>query len=194
MQTFKIQPALLKSCQPMMSNDKTRYYLNGVHLFEKGDGTLVYEATNGHAACRISSNLEQNDDISGVNIIIPAHFVKELSKPSFLKGFGVIGDEYIEATLDGKTITIEMPEGTASSKLIDGTFPDIDRVIPSHKIGINELPNLALNLETLAKIASSAKAFESASAYIAINDNTTPVYFRKDGDRGTWEGLLMQTR
>lgn len=190
---FKIEPALLRSCAPAMSNEETRYYLNGVHIFEK-DGRLVYEATNGHMLVRITSFLEQENDLTGLNIIIPDFFVKELGKPSFLRGFGVIGLEWVDAVVEAQTISIEMPEGIASNKLIDGTFPESDKVFPAHRKGVNATPDLALNLEYVGKIAKSAKAFDNFCAQIAINDNTGPIYLSQKSERGEWEALLMPMR
>lgn len=193
MPQFKLQPSLLRACAPAMSTEETRFYLKGVHVFER-NGELIYEATNGHFLIRITSSLEQDDDVNGLNIIIPDFFVKELAKPSFLKGFGVIGEEWIDAVVEAQTLSIEMPDGIASNKLVDGTFPNIDAVMPSHKKGINASPDMGLNLEYLAKIGKSAKIFDSYVSNIAINDNSGPIYFEKIAERGKWEAVLMPAR
>lgn len=193
MKTLKLQPTLLRACAPAMSTEETRYYMKGVHVAVK-DGKTIYEATNGHFLIRCTSLLEQEPDADGLDIIIPDFFVKELSKPAFLKGFGVIGELFVDAVVEAQTISVEMPEGIASNKLIDGTFPNVELVMPKHTKGINATPDFALNLEYLSKISKSAKAFESYVSHIAINDNTSPVYFEKHGDLGRWEAALMPTR
>lgn len=193
MQTFRLQPSLLRSCAPAMSTEETRYYLKGVHVFEK-NGSLIYEATNGHILIRITASLEQENDCSGINIIIPDFFVKEIVKPSFLKGFGIIGMEYVDAVIDGQTIILELPEGTASNKLVDGTFHDCESVMPKHRKGLNATEDISFNLEYMAHLAKSAKCFEGYNAHLAIQDACAPTYFEKHGDRGHWQGVIMPVR
>lgn len=191
---FKLQPSMLKSCAPAMSTEETRYYLMGVHVFER-NGQMIYEATNGHILVRCTATLEQENDFSGLNIIIPDFLVKELSKPSFLKGFGCIGGEYVDAVLDGCMLNIEMPNGIASNKIIDGTYPDTDNVFPQKKSGVNEMADLGFNTEYLSRIAKSAKAFNgSFICKVSATDASSPVYFTQNGDRGEWEALLMPCR
>lgn len=193
MKSLKLMPQMLKVCAPAMSTEQTRYYLMGVHVFEK-NGDIVYEATNGHFLIRCTSMLEQDDDLKGLDIIIPDFFVKEISKPSFLKGFGVIGELYLDATIEAQTISVEMPGGVASNKLVDGTFPSIDAVMPSHQKGVKACADFALNLEYLSKIGKSAKAFDGFTAHLAINDNSGPIYFEKIGELGKWQAALMPVR
>lgn len=193
MKSFRLQPALLRSCAPAMSTEETRYYLKGVHVYEK-DGDLVYEATNGHIVVRIESNLEQEGDCIGLNVIIPDFFVKEIAKPSFLKGFGVIGQEYVDAVIDGQTIILELPDGTASNKLVDGTFPDVESVMPTHRKGLEAVDDIVFNLEYFSRLSKSAKAFDSFSAHMAICSNDGPSYFEKIGERGHWQAAIMPMR
>lgn len=194
MKNVKLQPSLLKSCAPAMSTEETRYYLKGVHVFER-DGNIIYEATNGYFLIRCTATLEQDEDLSGLDIIIPDFFVKEISKPSFLRGFGCIGIEYVDAVIDGQTISIEMPDGVASNKLIDGTFPNLDQVFPEKKIGVNALDVLGFNLNYLGKLSVSAKAFDGTfTSQVSASANDSPFYFKKIGERGVWEAVLMPVR
>ena len=193
MKSFRLQPSLLRSCAPAMSTEETRYYLKGVHVFEKS-GSLIYEATNGHMLIRVTASLEQEEDVAGLNVIIPDFFVKEIVKTSFLKGFGVIGLEYVDAVIDGQTIILEMPEGTASNKLVDGTFPDCDNVMPKHTKGLNAIEDISFNLEYMARLAKSAKCFGDYTAHMAIQDASGVSYFEKTGERGLWQAALMPVR
>lgn len=102
-----------------MSVEDARYYLNGIYMHQV-DGKLVAVATDGH---RLSANSidaphdQPPADFAG--IIIPTKTVNLLPKGEVTVD---ISDSKIRIT-DGKT--------TILSKLIDGTFPDYQRVIPS---------------------------------------------------------------
>lgn len=97
-----------------MSVEDARYYLNGIYMHPV-DGKIVAVATDGH---RLSANSVDGDaDFDG--IIIPTKTVNLLPKGDVTVD---ISDAKIRIT-DGKT--------TILSKLIDGTFPDYQRVIPS---------------------------------------------------------------
>ena len=190
---FHLEPKLLRSCMHAMSKEKTRPYLMGVHVAEKG-GSLVYEATDGHALVRITSELPQDNDLTGIDIIIPDFFVLELAKPSFLKGFGVVGIEFVPAVLHGKTVSVEMPNGLATQKLVEGDFPTTDAIFPKRREGTNALDSLGVNLSYVSAISKSAKAFSSYAVAIAVTAQDAPLYFRALGGPGKWEALLMPLR
>lgn len=125
---FALPPARLlrvwTDCGFAISTEETRYYLNGV-FFHAVEGRLVTVATDGHRLSRLAQ-----DAIGAVEgmpgIIVPRKTV-DLFK------------DLAEWTREGEDIAIRLDENkiefaatgfTLSSKLIDGTFPDYDRVIP----------------------------------------------------------------
>ena len=136
---FNLDLAALKACMPAMSNEEKRYYLCGVHIFER-DNAIIYEASNGHIAIRVTSDIKNDDfDSSGIDLILPAFIVKHLCKKSFIKNFGMEG-EFIPCSVDMPRISIEMLSGLISVKTVDGTFPEIDNVIPkSSSITFNKI-------------------------------------------------------
>ena len=109
-----------------ISNEETRYYLNGIYLHtgeENGQGVLRTASTDGHRLARVSINLPQGaESIPGV--IIPKKTVNELRK--LLAEYQ--GDAQI--SLSETKIIFSFGDAVISSKLIDGKFPDYDRVIP----------------------------------------------------------------
>lgn len=109
-----------------ISNEETRYYLNGIYLHqgeENGAGVLRTASTDGHRLARVSINLPQGaESIPGV--IIPKKTVTELRK--LLSEYQ--GD--VEVSLSETKIIFSFGDAVVSSKLIDGKFPDYDRVIP----------------------------------------------------------------
>jgi DNA polymerase-3 subunit beta len=105
-----------------MAQQDVRYYLNGL-LLELGDGRLRAVATDGHRLALSDANGEFGD---GANhqVIVPRKGVLELQRllePAEDTASVEIGSNHIRVALDGLRFT---------SKLIDGRFPDYERVIP----------------------------------------------------------------
>lgn len=108
-----------------MSQEETRYYLNGVyfHAVTGDENSLRGVATDGHRLARFDTSLPDGAaDIPGV--IIPRKAVTELRR--LLDD----ADESVEVTVSEAKIRFVFNEVTLTSKLIDGTFPDYARVIP----------------------------------------------------------------
>lgn len=118
--------ALIDKVRFAISNEETRYYLNGIYLHtgeENGSAVLRTASTDGHRLARVSVNLPQGAaDIPG--IIIPKKTVAELRK--LLAEYQ--GD--VEVSTSETKIIFSFGHVVVSSKLIDGKFPDYDRVIP----------------------------------------------------------------
>ena len=109
-----------------ISTEETRYYLNGIYLHAaESDGGPVLRAvaTDGHRLARVEETLPEG--ASGMpGVIVPRKTVNELRK--LLDE--VSGD--IEIALSETRIQFTIGTMRLTSKLIDGTFPDYDRVIP----------------------------------------------------------------
>lgn len=99
-----------------VSQEEARYYLQGVNWCIV-DGKVVNIATDGHRLSKIVTDLEYDGEL---NIIVPRKATSESSK---LEGAVKVefNDGAIRFTSDDTILT---------SKLIDGTFPDWQRVIP----------------------------------------------------------------
>ncbi len=113
---------LIDSTAFAMAQQDVRYYLNGLY-FEVLGGRLRVVATDGHrlALATAPNRVEAAD----LGVIIPRKGVLELSR--LLEGPAPIslsiGTNHIRATTDQFTFT---------SKLVDGKFPDYERVIPKN--------------------------------------------------------------
>jgi DNA polymerase-3 subunit beta len=111
-----------------MSMEETRYYLNGIFLHTtktKGDvGVLRAVATDGHRLARLEMPAPREaSTISGV--ILPRKTVNEVRK---------LLDEVngnITIALSASKARFAFENVVVTSKLIDGTFPDYERVIPT---------------------------------------------------------------
>ena len=106
-----------------ISTEETRYYLNGIYLHVT-DGELRAAATDGHRLARVTvARPDGADAMPGV--IIPRKCVAELRK---------LLDEVdgtVEVSLSESKIRFGLGNAVLTSKLIDGTFPDYSRVIPT---------------------------------------------------------------
>lgn len=103
-----------------MSQEETRYYLCGIyaHSFE---GRLRFVATDGHRLSR--SDTITHDMPIDKGIIIPRKAVIEAGK--------LFADTVsVKVSYSDKSITFESDSVTLRTKLIDGTYPEYQRVIP----------------------------------------------------------------
>ncbi|UPH71980.1 DNA polymerase III subunit beta [Abyssibius alkaniclasticus] len=106
-----------------ISTEETRYYLNGVYM-HSAEGKLRCVATDGHRLARIDADLPEGaEDLPGV--IVPRKTVGELRK--------LLDDDdaQIAVSVSETKIRFATPEITLTSKVIDGSFPDYTRVIPT---------------------------------------------------------------
>lgn len=159
MKEFNLDLRALRSCAPIMSNEVTRHYLCGVHIFER-NGEMIYEATNGHVMARVTSTLQNEEfDYYDIDIILPAFIVQYLCQQKFIKHFGIEG-EHIPCNIDSTRINIEMLDGLINCKLVDGTFPDIDQVIP--KTSSITFNTININGKFMDALAKSIKAISGS--------------------------------
>ena len=109
-----------------MSTEETRYYLNGIYLHaaeSKGVEVLRAVATDGHRLAQCEMPLPEG--AAGMpGIIIPRKTVGELRKLVEEAG------DAIKISLSESKIRFAFDHIVLTSKLIDGTFPDYQRVIP----------------------------------------------------------------
>lgn len=113
---------LLDSTSFAMAQQDVRYYLNGM-LFEVGGDYLRVVATDGHRLAMETLNMATTVD-GTQQLILPRKGIMELSRLLSEEG----GD--IELTFGQNHIRAAIPEFTFTSKLVDGKFPDYNRVLP----------------------------------------------------------------
>ena len=130
---------LIEKTRFAISTEETRYYLNGIYFHvAEGDGSKVLRAvaTDGHRLAQV--DLELPAGAEGMpGVIIPRKTVQELHRLLDDTGQDVaigVSDTKVQFALDGVTLT---------SKLIDGTFPDYQRVIPQNNDKVMRVSNAA---------------------------------------------------
>lgn len=109
-----------------ISTEETRYYLNGIflHVSDEAQPVLKAAATDGHRLARVT--VPRPAGAEGMpDVIIPRKCVAELRK---------LLDEVdgtVQISLSESKVRFGLGSAILTSKLIDGTFPDYSRVIPT---------------------------------------------------------------
>jgi DNA polymerase-3 subunit beta len=118
---------LIDKTQFAISTEETRYYLNGIYLHAidvEGRPVLRAVATDGHRLARVDTAAPQGA-LGMPGVIVPRKAVAEIQK--LLED----GESEVQVELSGSKIRVATAAVVLTSKLIDGTFPDYQRVIPS---------------------------------------------------------------
>ncbi len=124
---FDIENSLLKGLfdktQFAMAVQDVRYYLNGM-LLEVNGNNIVCVATDGHRLALSKTELDQSVSDNLVQAIIPRKGILEAGK--LLSTI----DQTSRLSLSANHIRIALGDYVFTSKLIDGRFPDYDKVLP----------------------------------------------------------------
>jgi DNA polymerase-3 subunit beta len=171
--SFKLPAQLLRGMidrtRFAISTEETRYYLNGIylHAVAGSDGVKMLRAvaTDGHRLARVEEALPAGaEEIPGV--IIPRKTVLEARK---------LLDEAqddVEVALSETRIQFSFGTVRLTSKLIDGTFPEYERVIPRNNDKI-----LRVGKKDFAEAVARVSAISS--------ERSRPVKLALDQDRLT---------
>ena len=161
-----------------ISNEETRYFLNGLYFnisSNENSSTLIFVGTDGHRLATHSHNYDQLiNEVPGV--IIPKKTINELSK--------LLSDNLddIEIDISSNKIIFYIDNLILISKLIDGNFPDYSRVIPKNnnkELTVNRLDLLSAvdRVSTIANEKSPSIKFKLLKNIINLstinNENST---------------------
>jgi len=168
-QTLSISQAtlakLLDKTHFSMAQQDVRYYLNGL-LLETGKNWLRAVATDGHRLALCEVELDEQK-IPEQQVIVPRKGVLELQR--------LIGGEgELQIELGSNHIRIQLEDIRYTSKLIDGRFPEYERVIPQ---------------DTDNQLTADREAFRGALQRTAILSNEKYRGIRLIIKKG---GLLLQ--
>src|SRR4029450_214242 len=147
-----------------ISSEETRYYLMGIFL-HVADDKLKAAATDGHRLARVT--VDKPGGAEGMpDVIIPKKCVGELRK---------LLDEVegtAEVSLSPTKVRFGLGSAVLTSKLIDGTFPDYNRGIPTGN-------------DKLLKLEPKRFAQAGAAASTIARDNARAVKVMVDRDKVT---------
>ena len=114
--------ALLDQTAFAMAQQDVRYYLNGL-LIEVGGGRVRAVATDGHRLA-LADVMVKTDAASPAQVIVPRKGVMELAR--LLSE----ADDEVSVQVTRNHVRVNLGALQFTSKLIDGKFPDYDKVIP----------------------------------------------------------------
>ena len=141
---------LIEKTQFAMAQQDVRYYLNGM-LLEINNGDLRTVATDGHRLA-LSQSIGAVSKEHEIQVILPRKAVVELGR--------LLSDreEEIKIELSNSYIKVLLKDAVFTSKLIDGRFPEYQRVMPSASDKEVEANKLSLRQSlTRASILSNEK-------------------------------------
>ncbi|PKA40422.1 DNA polymerase III subunit beta [Rhizobium sullae] len=176
--TFEIDlAALFGPVAFAISDESTRYYLNGI-FFRGYDGKSVAVATDGH---RLSRHITvETAPFEGV--IVPRKTVGLLPKGS------------VNVSISQQKIRIQSGDFILVSKLIDGTFPDYERVIPKNNdkvivFGSDDMRQAAGRVSVVSSERGRAVklSFAEGAAVLSVNNPdsgnaTDEIFVKYDGE------------
>jgi DNA polymerase-3 subunit beta len=150
---FQLAPGLLRDLVDRtkfaISTEETRYYLNGIYIHAteaEGRKVLRAVATDGHRLARVEEDLPEG--AAGMpGVIVPRKTVNEIRK------LAEETSDPIEIKLSDTKIRFAFGSVQLTSKLIDGTFPEYDRVIPRGNDKILTVDKKAF-AEAVARVAA----------------------------------------
>jgi len=140
-----------------MAQQDVRYYLNGVML-ELGSGELTAVATDGHRLAKMTEALETGivDEDGRRQVILPAKTVVELKRLLALQ------DGPAQVELSDRTVRVSFGDTVLVSKLVDGRYPEYQRVIP------RDLPRRAVLDKEVLRAALQRAAILSSEKYKGV--------------------------
>jgi DNA polymerase-3 subunit beta len=108
-----------------MSTEETRYYLNGIYVHATEDGKLRAVATDGHRMARMQAPLPKGaEGIPGV--IISRKTIAQI------QDMGADLDQDLEIGLSETQISVRFQNAYLISRLVDGQFPEYERIVPKN--------------------------------------------------------------
>ena len=150
-QTFTIKQKdlaeIFNKTQFAMAQQDVRFYLNGL-LIEINTEALNVVGTDGHRLAKTTTTLDKKN-ISEQSCIVPRKAIQELTK-------SLSESKECKVSLVDNQASFSYSQVTLTTKLIDGTFPDYNRVIPA---------------ETSTNILLDSKALKPALQRVSILAN-----------------------
>tara|TARA_A100001035_G_scaffold42849_1_gene29931 strand:- start:686 stop:1855 length:1170 start_codon:yes stop_codon:yes gene_type:complete len=133
-----------------MAYQDARHFLNGLYLCSE-DGKIVSVCTDGHRLAKYKSQAVTNNDIS---VIIPRKAVIEINR--ILNSFSDNKEKIMKYSYNSSSFLIQINDYELTSKLIEGNYPNFNKVIPettSAEIIVNK-SKLKNSLNIISKVVN----------------------------------------
>lgn len=155
--------SLFETISGAMSQEDAKYYLRGIYLHSI-DGKLAMVATDGH---KVSVVVCDDIEYSGDGVIIPSANIAQIIK--IMAGY----NGPVTITVNDKRVAYRYGETTISTKVVDGSFPDYQRVIPKNNERVVTLEACALT--SAVKRVSILADDKSRSVLLDIADDVLKI-------------------
>lgn len=145
-----------------ISTEETRYYLNGVYWHVE-DGKLIYASTDGHRLARYVDDLPDGAE-SMQGVILRTRCIDLIRSAAEARDLPVgvaVGDD---------KVTMTAGDFTMVAKVVDGTYPDYTRVLPSSHVGVVQVDRDAFE-EAVSRVT------------VAVTDKVRAVKLEVETDR-----------
>jgi len=166
---------LLNKTKISISNDETRHYLNGIYIHKtksENKSFLCGVSTDSHRLSFSSLEIDSNAHIE--SIILPRKTIYQLI--SLLEQ----SNNPVKISNSKSKIIFQMDKCTLTSKVIDGRFPDYDKVIPKNnekilEIKLNDFKN---SIERVVTVSSDRKeglkmSISKDTVQLSVNNPTS---------------------
>ena len=155
-----------------MAYQDARHFLNGLHICND-NGKLISVCTDGHRLAKYTSKIDFDDNLS---IIIPRKCIMELNR--ILGSFNTNNNHLADFTVNKNSICVTLEDYTLISKLIEGNYPNYNKVIPEStkfKISIDK-STFKNSLNIISKVVNQqykgVKLSPSTNSLHLISSNT----------------------
>lgn len=175
--------ALIENTRFAVSTEETRYYLNGIYVHLADGHILRAVSTDGHRLARSQMDMPANAEMMP-SVILPRKAVGEMSK---------LMDEFEGDVKIGMTDTrarFSFGSVDVTTKLIDGTFPDYQRVIPTENSHIMQV-SVASFKESVDRV-STISAEKSRSVKMRLDAGQLTLFASSPDAANATEALEAQ--
>ena len=174
---------LLHHVQFSVAQQDIRYYLNGLLLLAEND-QLIGVGTDGHRLAYIAMTLQQK--VTKQEVILPRKTVFELSK------LLIDSDDPIQIDYLQNKIRFSFSDITVISKIIDGKFPDYNRVIPVKNKKIFDINRITF-LQALQRVSILSNQSEKfRGVRLIISKDNISITCKNNEQEDAQEELLIQ--
>lgn len=177
-QVFSIQSDILKDMIRQtafaVSSEEIRPVLTGV-MFSLKDGVLKFVATDSHRLATRESVVEAPGDLNFANVIVPGKSLGELGR------LLADDDSLVDVIVAENQVLVRMSQTNFYTRLIDGQYPDISRIIPTTfktglTVGTKDLSDAIERSSLIAKENQNKDVrFNIKSTHLEIASNSPDV-------------------